>query len=550
MPEAKTSAFIYPRLCVAYFFQFAIWGSWAVPLSGYGDVLKLSGPQIGWLYAAIPLGAVISPLFITPIADRFISAQYVVAILHFFGGLCLAAAGWLCASENQTFPLLMALILLSGMCYMPTIALVNTIVFKHMPSPSTGPYVFIFGTIGWIVVNLFIAAFLGGAATPNFFFAAAACSIFLAVYSLTLPNTPPKGAPAPGEKADVLGLGALRLFKDPGFAAFAILVFLASIPACNYFFPAQVSFLTQRGYPEPLALTTLNQFSEIAFMALLPLFIAKIGLKNVLALGMAAWTLRYFAFAQSSFNLTIIGLLLHGFCYSFLYVAAYMYADKKAPANLKASVQGLMAFLLLGVGQTLGSLGYGYVRDSVPPKMTEIAISASEENKADGFAALPAWHDAKMENSAWRYLDLSTTVKNLIKGGKADVKKSAHFGSDVDTNRDNIITQDELDKMPHILFYDIPLNKNNVKTRNENAKKNIKEEPIAMKTAFSKDEITKLLAAMRVSGYESVTRDEYFAVQANDWKFIWTIPAFWIGACFVVFMIFGREPKEEETRVS
>ncbi|MDR0704078.1 MAG: hypothetical protein LBF88_03740, partial [Planctomycetaceae bacterium] len=57
MTESKSVAFVYPRLCVAYFLQFAIWGSWAGALGGYaGRILEMPGWQIGWLYAAIPLG--------------------------------------------------------------------------------------------------------------------------------------------------------------------------------------------------------------------------------------------------------------------------------------------------------------------------------------------------------------------------------------------------------------------------------------------------------------------------------------------------------------
>jgi len=361
MTEQKPG-FIYPRLCIAYFLEFAIWGSWAISLAAYaGGVLKFPGPQIGWLYAAFPIGAVISPLFISPIADRYFAAQKVISVLHLLGAACLIIAGILCGAGKATFPILMALMLLQGICFAPTLALVNTVVFKNMPSPTMGPYVFMFGTIGWICVNLITAFFLKGADTPGFFFVAGVCSILLALYALTLPNTPPKGAPAPGEKADALGLGALVMLKDPGFLIFAVLVFLASIPACNYFFPAVGTFLTERGYPAPIALATLNQVSEIALMAALPFAIGRFGLKNVILNGMGAWSVRYFFFAQPHFVLTILGMLLHGFCYSFLYVAAYMYAERKAPPSLKASAQGLMVFLMIGVGQVLGSLSYGFM---------------------------------------------------------------------------------------------------------------------------------------------------------------------------------------------
>lgn len=484
----------------------------------------MPGPQIGWLYAAIPLGAVISPLFISPIADRFFAAQKVTSVLHFLGGLCLLGCGILCATGNQTFSTLMTLILLSGICFMPTIPLVNTIVFKHMPSPTMGPYVFVFGTFGWIFVNLFIAAFTGGAATPYFFYVGAGCSIILSLYVLTLPNTPPKGAPAPGEKSDALGLGALKMFKDPSFAIFAVLVFLASIPACNYFFPAQVSFLTERGYPSPLALTTLNQFSEIAFMAALPFFVARFGLKNVLLVGMGAWSVRYLCFGMPGFSYTVIGLVLHGFCYSFLYVAAYMYTERKAPANLKASAQGLMTFLLLGVGQVAGSLGYGFMHDAYPPQVVKMVPSEMGESAVPvNPASLPAWNDAKMENSAWRYLDLGSLVAGLTqKGGEEEKITTGNLGLDVDKNKDNAITVAELTEMPAQLVYG--------------------------EVTYDKGKVVETFAVVREKLGKPVdaeiTREEWLQVQAYDWRQIWILPAIWIAVCFVLFLLLGKNPTE------
>jgi len=525
MTDTKSSFGIYPRLCIAYFLQFAIWGSWAGALGGYaGDVLKLPGAQIGWLYAAIPFGAIISPLFIAPLADRYFAAQKVVSLLHLLGGLALLAAGAVCqynlASGTALFAVLMVLILFSGICFMPTIALVNNIVFKHS-APGKAPYVFVFGTIGWIVINLFIAAFLDGAKQPYFLFAGGVCGILLALYALTLPDTPPKGAPKAGEKSDALGLGALKLFKDPSFAIFVLCVFLASIPACNFFFAFQVTFLTQHGYPSPVALTTLNQFSEIFFMSLLPFFIARIGLKWVVVLGLAAWALRYWVFTIPTFEAAVIALLLHGFCYSFLYVAAYMYADKKAPADLKNSVQGLMAFLLLGVGQVLGSLGYGVIRD-FPQNAPAINSVAS----AKAFESLPVWDDVKAANSVWKYLDLGKTVTDFLSPKKDQQETVASdLGSVLDKDADNKITSQDLAAAPDELKIG--------------------------ETTFKKDDLAKLFKEIKkVEGEEfAIERREYLAAQAYNWKGILLPPAGYIAVFFILFVLLGKTPvegKEEE----
>jgi len=609
MTETK-AALAYPRLCIAYLCQFAIWGAWAGALGQYaGKHLAFTGGQIGWLYNAIPLGAVIAPLLIGPIADRYFSAQKVMSVLHLVGGLALLACGWLCMTGEQSFPVLMGLMLLSGACYMPTMGLINSVVFKHLPSAGMAPYVFVFGTIGWIIVNLIIAAFCGGADTPYFFLVGGGFSLFLAFYALTLPDTPPKGAPAPGEKKSG-GLGVLVLFKDFPFVIFVLCAFLASIPACNYFFPAQVSFLTERGYPSPVALTTINQFSEILFMVALPFCIPRFGLKNVLLIGMAAWSLRYFCFAEPYFAMAVLGLLLHGLCYTFLYVAAYMYAEKVAPAHLKASAQSMMVFLLLGVGQVLGGLGYGYMRDSNQPQFagikTELRIAEGSEwpegiDPTDTVVLpFPVWSES--EDSMFQYLDLAAQVDKLL--GRKDSKTRAieffeqardalnlvkektrneevlqqvdehlaavesmvksleerkiDFGKllqgkpltaeaiDSWNKEDLIIDNVSVLKVSDCCDDDsdhIGVSPQFVKALQEKLEASKAVIPV-VSVQYTKDDLKRLATEIGGENF-SLTRSDKLAALAHDWAKIFRLPAILIAVCFVVFLLLGRNPKEE-----
>ena len=556
MTDTKPNAMIYPRLCIAYFCQFAIWGAWSGALGEFAaSFLKFSGGQIGSLYNAIPFGAVIAPLFIGPIADRYFSAQKVISLLHLIGGLALLACGWLCLNGHQSFPVLMALMLLSGICFMPTMGLFNSIVFKHLPNSNMAPRVFVFGTIGWIVVNLFIAAFCGGASTPRFFVVGGGVSVFLALYSLTLPDTPPKGAPAPGEKSG--GLGVLSLFKDFSFVIFVLCAFLASIPACNYFFPALVPVLTQRGYPSPVALTTIDQFSEILFMLALPFCIPRFGLKKVLLIGMAAWSIRYFCFAQPSFAFALAGLMLHGFCYTFLYVASYMYAEKVAPENLKASAQSVMVFLLLGVGQVLGGYGYGYMSEKYSPKYSDISVAQAQLSPADNVSledfakgtfkvSIPAWNDD--ENSPFQYLDLAKQVNKML--GKKDKESTARTIDLGKLLEGKPLTPAAIDAMDESQLIQ---DRVNISQLNMGGIDLLFVKEVTADVQYKKSDLKAF--AKEISGKEdfSLTRSDWLAAQARDWKSIFQIPAILIAACFVIFLLLGRDPdaaakKQKSTR--
>lgn len=512
MTNNKVSG-IYPRLQLAYLLQFAIWGSWSLALGGYLNG-KMSGSHIGYLYMAIPWGAIIAPMFIGPIADRYFSAQKMLGLLHLISGSALLACGFVCASAEARaaggavvvpFGPLMVLMLLSGICYMPSIPLINTVVFKHIPDSASAPKVFIFGTLGWILVNLVVEVFAGGAARPTFFFIGGACGILLGLYSFTLPDTPPKGASKEG-KTDVFGLGALAMFKSPVFTIFVLSAFMVSIFGSNYFFPSVVAYLSEYGYPAPVALTTLNQVSELFFMAILAFCVARIGLKWVLVIGMSAWAVRYFIFTFEGFQFALIGLLCHGMAYAFLYAAAYMFGDRVAPSHLKASVQSLLAFLLLGIGQVLSGALFGYQIERCAPAVTKtVAVEPGQAPKA-----LPPWHVPEMETSAWRYLDLAKSVKYLL-GDKAVFNLGEHLGKY--TKADGTV---DLDKLPETWE--------------------------AGGVKYSKAELKATLDKIGTA----VTRDKYLQAQRHNWKGFFIPPAIFVLFWVVLFALLGKEPPRAE----
>ena len=519
------------RLSIAYLLQFAVWGSWGVLLFGYvaKSSFNFAGWQIGLFGSAIPLGAIISPLFIGPIADKYFSAQKVIAVLHLLSGIFLIALGFV-----QSFWLMAILLLLFGICYMPTIALVNSVVFKHIPNPDNAPRVFVFGTIGWIAVNVFISAHLGGSDTPNFLFTGGILAITLALYSLTLPDTPPQGADKSGAP---FGLDALKLFKDSSFTIFVVCAFLVSIPACGFFFLFQVLILQERGFAYPGGLATVCQFSELIFMAALPFFVKRAGLKIVLIIGMVAWGVRYLLFQSGDFTLVIIALLLHGFCYSFLYVGAYMYADKKAPPELKASVQSLLTFLLLGVGMLLGAQLYGQLSDRNPPAF------ASMET-LDGTVALPGWSDPEEADSKVKYLNPTVTYKAILEAvgviepeeaqaaasqdmsgflsaGQTSLKLSEiNSGLTVD---DGACTQEELQDV----FRDVATWKKSGGLKPGDAGFD------GARAGLTEADLT-------------LTRNDWLGAKAKLWKNILLYPAIFIFIITVIFMVLGKNPPVEE----
>jgi nucleoside transporter len=350
------------KLSVLMFLQYFVWGAWYVTMGTWlGERLHFSGEQIGLAAGTTALAAMISPFFVGMIADRFLATEKILAALHVLGGIVLFYA-----SLQTRFGSFYGVILVYALCYMPTLALSNSISFHQMSDPGREfPPIRVLGTIGWIVAGLIIGT-LRIEATEVPMQIAAGGSIVLGLFCFALPHTPPQRKARP-TLGDVIGLDALKLMREPSFAVFVIGSFLVCIPLQFYYAFANL-FLNELQVTNAAGKMTLGQMSEIFFMLVMPWFFRRLGVKYMLLAGMAAWTARYALFAGGNNGSLVwmlyLGILLHGICYDFFFVTGQIYVDRKAPADLRAAAQGFIAFVTLGVGMFIGSWASGRVVDA------------------------------------------------------------------------------------------------------------------------------------------------------------------------------------------
>lgn len=362
------------RLSAMTFLQFVVWGAWYGQLSKYLLAIGFTGSQVGNVYAAFSVAMIASPFFVGMVADRFFRAERVLGVLNLLGALILYAL-----AQIKTYDAFLWVMLLYCLTFTPTLALTNSISMRQMSDPAREfPPIRVMGTLAWIAVTNLIG-FMGWGDKATIFYASMATSIALAAFSFALPKTPPL-ASGPVRAGQIIGTDAFSLFKDKSYRIFFIASVLVCIPLSFYYAFAnpsitdayKASFLVANpgaALPDTFYVEnkmSLGQASEVIFMLLLPWAYRKMGIKNILLLGLAAWVARFLLFGFGNADgqewMLYSAILLHGVCYDFFFVSGMIYTDQKAGESFKSSAQGLISLATYGLGMLIGSLISGRVQ--------------------------------------------------------------------------------------------------------------------------------------------------------------------------------------------
>jgi nucleoside transporter len=353
------------KLSAMMFLEFFVWGAWFVTMGTYlMTSLRASGTENAEAYLTQAFGAIIAPFVIGLIADKYFSAQKILGVLHLIGAALLFYES-IAPNFAAFYPGILAYMII----YMPTLALVNSVSFKQMTDPSKEfPWIRVFGTLGWMVAGLLIGWLnweQSGSLALTFKMAAGA-SLLLGLMSFTLPDTPPGKKGQKTSVAEIMGLESIGLLKNRSYLVF----FLASVAICiplAFYYNFTNPFLNEVGMKRAAAIQGLGQFSELFFMAAMPFFFVRLGVKKMLAAGMLAWGLRYIFFAYgdvgSNYWMLIAGIVIHGVCYDFFFVTGQIYTDRFAGPRFKSAAQGFITLATYGLGMMIGYYMSGPIVD-------------------------------------------------------------------------------------------------------------------------------------------------------------------------------------------
>jgi len=353
---------LYIRLSLMMFLQFAVWGAWSPVLAArLLGPLKMSGKQTGWIYGTIYIGCIVAPLIAGQIVDRWIATQWFLAAAHLAGGVLLLAA-----ARKRMFGGLFVVMCLYALAFAPTLALVNSLMFRHLKDPANEAFgVMVWGVIAWVLVGWLLAAWRrvkGSGEGADCLMLAGVLSLVLSLYCLTLPDTPPAGGKWPI-------VDALSMLAQPNFLLFLLVGFVLATQL-QFYFLGTAPYLGDLGVQDKNvpAVMTIAQAAQVLASAFMAFYgtqvLARLGYRWTLVIGVMMWLVMYLLYAMMRPRMLVIASQsLHGLAYAFFIGVGYVYVAKVSPENILGSAQGLYTVALFGFGFFLGTQFTGMVMD-------------------------------------------------------------------------------------------------------------------------------------------------------------------------------------------
>jgi NHS family xanthosine MFS transporter len=364
------------RLILLNFLQFFIWGSWLLTIGAYWFQTKhWTGTEFGAIFSTMGIASLFMPAIAGIIADRWMNAEKLYGIFHIIAAVVL----FMVPRVND--PSAMFWIMLVNMIfYMPTIALSITVAYSTLKSKGLDivkdyPPIRVWGTVGFIVA-LWIISLTGLEKSAGQFYVAAAASLFLGIYSFTLPKCPPLGRGHKKSLVNELGLNAFALFKNAKMAVFFIFAMLlgASLQLTNAYgdtflhdFAKIPAFQDMIAVKYPAIIMSISQISETLFILTIPFFLRKFGIKKVMLFSMIAWVLRFGLFGLGNPGdglwMIILSCIIYGMAFDFFNISGSLFVETQSDPAIRASAQGLFMMMTNGFGAFLGSRISGIVID-------------------------------------------------------------------------------------------------------------------------------------------------------------------------------------------
>lgn len=355
------------------FLEFAVWGAYLTCMGIYLSNIGMAS-HIGAFFAMQGIVSIFMPALMGIIADRWVPAQRLLGYCHLLAGAFMLMTAWYGHVQGQEaqFGTLFGLYSLSVAFYMPTLALTNSVAYNALTRAGLDtvkdfPPIRVLGTVGFICTMWFVDI-MGFKTNELQFVTSGVLSVVLFLYSFTLPACPVSCGDERKSVVDALGLRAFSLFKDRHMAIFFIFSMLlgVSLQITNGFatpfiesFAKIPEYAETFGVKHSVILYSISQVSETLCILMIPFFMKRYGIKNVMLIAMFAWVLRFGLLGAGNPGagvwMFVASMIIYGVAFDFFNISGSLFVDRSTDPHLRSSAQGLFMLMTNGLGATIGS---------------------------------------------------------------------------------------------------------------------------------------------------------------------------------------------------
>jgi PPP family 3-phenylpropionic acid transporter len=318
------------------------------------QALGLSGEQIGVLTGLSPLITLVGASFWGALADAArqhqrmfrlsISAVMACAVL-----LALARQFWM----------LLPVIALFAFCGTPITPLMDNSVLEWLGDHRERyGKVRLWGAVGWGVAAPVVGRLAERFGLDMSFYG----YLFFMALALLVSLKLPIARASIGRK---WGQGLRSIVQDGRWLQFLFVALMGGIALAvvqNYLF-LYMDHLGARSSVMGLALSVAT-LGEVVVFWLSERMVRWLGRRGLLLLALAALAVRVMAYSLIRVPWLVLPVqLLHGLCFSAMWVASVGLANEIAPEGMGATAQGLLTSVFFGLGGAIGGLGGGIVYD-------------------------------------------------------------------------------------------------------------------------------------------------------------------------------------------
>jgi MFS family permease len=360
---AMNPKWVFAAIWLVFFLQGMGPGMWMPALT---NILGSMGLRewVPWAFIVSPVCALVSPLIGGALADQRVPANRlfvwssVVAALGLLAAFRVLEAGW--------HPLwFLGFLGISSLAGGPAWGLLATISMTHLRhGERTFPLVRVGATIGWIAGGLTTSHLLLSDTSVLCGYASAGVRMAAAFAAMLLPLTLPLGRATSWKSR--LGLDAFVLMKQRDHLVFFLVTALYSIPISALYMYAP-ELLKVLGDPRPTGTMTIAQVLEVVSMFALGAMMTRMRVKALLMWSLGLSVLRFALSATAGWTGMIGwhlgGIALHGMCYTFYFITAQIFLDRRVDPGMKGQAQGLLSMVSSGLGPLMGALICGWLRE-------------------------------------------------------------------------------------------------------------------------------------------------------------------------------------------